>query len=111
MRITLGLHTDLAGPYLRGYSAEYVGLLGRLQRPDPDPAARGRSSSGRAVQRSPGLFCYEVLNEPMSLTPRVYVEQYLKPAYEVIKGINPALPGGGGRPDRHLERAARTSTR
>jgi hypothetical protein len=43
-----------------------------------------------AVERSPGLFCYEILNEPVSLTGAVYVEQYLKPAYQIIKGIDPA---------------------
>ncbi|HEY6001084.1 MAG TPA: twin-arginine translocation signal domain-containing protein [bacterium] len=89
VRITLGLETDLAGPYLRAFPAEYVGLLDRFGRGVPDAAA-WPGLVRRAVQRAPGLFCYEVLNEPMALSPRVYVEQYLRPAYDVIKGINPA---------------------
>ena len=50
------------------------------------------------MQRAPGLFCYEVLNEPMTLAPRAYVEQYLRPAYEVIKGINPAYQVAAAAP-------------
>lgn len=88
VRITLGLSTDLAGPYLRAYRAEYIGLLDHFNTGVPDPAA-WPGVVRRVVQRSPGLFCYEVLNEPMGLAPRVYVERYLRPAYEVIKGINP----------------------
>lgn len=89
VRITLGLHSDLAGPYLRAFPAEYVGLLDDFNAGVPDPGA-WPGLVRRAVERAPGLFCYEVLNEPMSLAPRVYVEQYLRPAYEVIKGINAA---------------------
>lgn len=89
VRMTLGLHSDLAGPYLRGYSAEYIGLVNDFDDPIPSAAA-WPDLVRRAVERSPGLFCYEILNEPVSLTPSVYVEEYLKPAYQIIKGINPA---------------------
>lgn len=89
IRMTLGLHSDLAGPYLRGYDAEYVGLVSDYNDPVPDPAAWPELVR-RAVERSPGLFCYEILNEPVSVAPSVYVEQYLKPAYQIIKGINPS---------------------
>jgi len=106
VRIALGLHSDLAGPYLRGYAAEYVGLVHDYNDPVPNPSA-WPDLVRRAVERSPGLFSYEILNEPVSLTSSVYVEQYLKPAYQIIKGINPgyqvaaAAPPGtsGGRLD------------
>jgi hypothetical protein len=89
VRITLGLDRDLAGPYLRAFPAEYVGLVDDFNTGMPNPAS-WPGLVRRAVERAPGLFCYEVLNEPMSLSPRVYVEQYLRPAYEVIKGMNAA---------------------
>jgi len=97
VRITLGLNTDLAAPYLRAFRAEYIGLLDHFNAGIPDPAA-WPAIVRRAVERAPGLFCYEVLNEPMSLPPGVYVEQYLKPAYQVIKGINPAYQVAAGAP-------------
>jgi hypothetical protein len=97
VRITLGLNSDLAGSYLRAYGAEYIGLLDHFNRGLPDPGA-WPGIVHRAVQRAPGLFCYEVLNEPMSLAPRVYVEQYLKPAYEVIKGLNPSYQVAAAAP-------------
>jgi len=34
----------------------------------------------------------------MALQPRAYVEQYLRPAYEVIKGINPAYQVAAAAP-------------
>jgi len=88
VRMTLGLHSDLAGPYLRSYGAEYVGLVSDFDDPIPNAAA-WPDLVRNAVLRSPGLFCYEILNEPVDLTPAVYVEQYLTPAYQIIKGINP----------------------
>jgi len=106
VRMTLGLHRDLAGTYLRGFDAEYVGLVSDYDDPVPDSSA-WPDLVRKAVERSPGLFCYEILNEPVSVTPAVYVERYLKPAYQIIKGINPgyrvsaAAPTGtsGGRLD------------
>jgi hypothetical protein len=97
VRITLGLHADLAGPYLREFRAEYIGLLDHFNRGVPDPAD-WPGVVRRAVERAPGLFCYEVLNEPMPLQPRVYVEQYLRPAYEVIKEINPGYQVAAAAP-------------
>lgn len=89
VRITLGLHSDLAGPYLRGFDAEYIGLINDFDDPIPDASA-WEGLVRKAVERSPDLFCYEVLNEPTSLSASDYVEKYLKPAYEIIKSINPA---------------------
>lgn len=89
VRITLGLHSNAAGPYLRGFDAEYIGLLNDFDDPIPDASA-WPGLVRKAVERSPNLFCYEVLNEPTDLSSSDYVEDYLKPAYEIIKGINPA---------------------
>ncbi|HWR96906.1 MAG TPA: twin-arginine translocation signal domain-containing protein [Candidatus Methanoperedens sp.] len=97
VRMTLGLNNDLAGPYLRAYRAEYVGLLDHFNADIPDPAT-WTALVRRAVQRAPGLFCYEVLNEPMSLPPRVYVERYLQPAYEAIKLLNPSYQVAAAAP-------------
>jgi hypothetical protein len=102
--MTLGLHDDLAGRYLRGFGAEYIGIVSDFNDPYPSPAA-WPGLVRRAVQRSPGLFCYEILNEPTLIAPQDYVERYLRPAYEIIKSINPsyrvaaAAPTGtsGGR--------------
>jgi len=88
VRMTLGLHDDLAGSYLRGFGAEYVGIVADFGDPFPSPAA-WPALVRRAVQRSPGLFCYEILNEPMQIAPGDYVERYLRPAYDIIKSINP----------------------
>lgn len=87
VRMTLGLHKDLAGSYLRGFDAEYIGLVADFDDPVPSPSA-WTDLVRAAVLRSPGLFCYEILNEPVSLTATDYVEKYLKPAYDVIKDIN-----------------------
>jgi hypothetical protein len=97
IRMTLGLHRDLAGPYLRGYGAEYIGLVSDFDDPVPSPSA-WPDLVRAAVERSPGLFCYEILNEPVSLTAAVYVEQYLKPAYDIIKSINPAYQVAAAAP-------------
>jgi hypothetical protein len=97
VRLTLGLHNDLAGSYLRGYDAEYIGLVDDYLDPTPAPS-EWPGLVRRAVERSPGLFCYEILNEPVSLSATVYVEQYLKPAYQIIKGINPAYQVAAAAP-------------
>jgi hypothetical protein len=97
VRITLGLHSDDAGPYLRGFGAEYVGLLNDFSDPIPDASA-WPGLVRKAVERSPNLFCYEVLNEPTSLSASAYVENYLKPAYEIIKSINPAYQVAAAAP-------------
>ncbi len=89
VRMTLGLHSDLAGPYLSAFNAEYIGLVSDYDDPIPDPS-EWPDLVQQAVERAPGLFCYEILNEPVVLSASDYVEQYLKPAYETIKGINPA---------------------
>jgi hypothetical protein len=96
VRITLGLRSNLAGAYLSAYPAEYIGLIDDFDAGDPDPGA-WPGMVRRAVTAAPGLFCYEVLNEP-TLTPQVYVQQYLKPAYEIIKAINPAYQVAAAAP-------------
>ncbi len=90
IRITLGLHRDLAGPYLRGYPAEYLGLVHDYDDPYPDPRRWPDVVRG-VVRRSPGVRVFEVLNEPVEISARAYVEQYLAPAYDVVKAIDPAL--------------------
>lgn len=97
VRMTLGLHRDLAGPYLRGLPAEYVGLLSDPDDVYPDPRA-WPGLVRRAVQRSSGVRTFEVLNEPMAVSATAYVERYLKPAYDVIKGIDPGLEVAAGAP-------------
>lgn len=88
VRMTLGLRENLAARYLSGFHAEYVGLVDDFEPGVPDPAA-WPALVRQSVGRAPGLFCYEVLNEP-AMSPRTYVEQYLRPAYDVIKSLNPA---------------------
>jgi hypothetical protein len=91
VRMTLGLHQDLAGPYLRRYPAEYLGLLSDFQDPRPDPRA-WPDLVRAAVRRSPGVRYFEVLNEPSSwIGAQGYVESYLKPAYDAIKALDPGL--------------------
>jgi hypothetical protein len=106
IRMTLGLHANLAGPYLSRYPAEYLGLVSDFD--DPYPSARAWPGLVRsAVLRSPGVTTFEILNEPNQISTRNYIDRYLKPAYDVIKGINPgyrvvaAAPGdtSGGRTD------------
>lgn len=89
-RITLGLHQDLAGPYLRALSLEWIGILGDFYDPVPDAGA-WPALVRRAVQRSPGVRFFELLNEPVSLRPSVYVERYLKPGYDAVKSLDPSF--------------------
>jgi len=89
IRITLGLHRDLASPYISRYGAEYVGLVNDFDDPLPS-AASWPGLVQQAVRRNPGLFCYEILNEPAGISPGAYVTQYLRPAYEIVKAANPA---------------------
>lgn len=88
VRITLGLHEDLAGYYLRSLRAQFVGLVDDF-RGSPPPASQWPALVRATVQRAPGLDCYEILNEPISLAPEVYVQDYLRPAYEIVKRISP----------------------
>lgn len=98
VRLTLGLEQDLAGHYLRNLAAEYVGLVSNYVNSAPNVGA-WPSLVDRVVRRAPGLYCYEILNEPSTLMSAVdYVHKYLKPAYNVIKGINPAYQVCAGAP-------------
>jgi hypothetical protein len=106
VRMTLGLHQDLAGSYLRRFPAEYLGLVADYDDPYPSAAA-WPGLVRQAVLRSPGVTTFEILNEPAAISVRNYIDRYLKPAYDVIKGINPtyrvvaAAPNdtSGGRTD------------
>lgn len=103
VRIVIGLHTNPAASYIGAFPAEYVGLLGDYGLPIPDPVS-WPGLVRQAVERTPGLYAYEVLNEP-TLSPGLYVQQYLKPAYQAIRAVSPsskvvaAAPQGtsGGR--------------
>jgi len=90
IRITLGLHEDLASPYLGGYSADYLGILNDFRDPYPEPNS-WPTLVRRALRRAPGVTVFEVLNEPVGIPARDYVERYLKPAYDIIKAVDPAL--------------------
>lgn len=87
IRISLGLYQDLAGPYLSAYPAEYVGLVDDFSAGYPD-VARWPGIVRDVVSRAAGVSVFEILNEPDDLAPAVYVNSYLRPAYDVIKSIN-----------------------
>jgi hypothetical protein len=94
IRITLGLGRDLAGFYLRSYPAEYLGLISdfNLRRPD---AAAWPSQVREVVGRSGGVSYLQVLNEPdvfHGIGPEVYVNDFLRPAYEIIREMRPDIP-------------------
>ena len=94
IRITLGLGRDLAGVYLNSYPAEYVGLIGDFELARVNPSS-WPGMVREAVDRSAGVSFYEVLNEPelfMGLSPEVYVNSYLRPAYEIIRERRPSIP-------------------
>lgn len=100
VRISLGLHEDLAGRYLPALGAlgaEVVGLVDDFERTPPEPSA-WPSTVRRVVGRAPGLFGYEILNEPLYLSPEAYVRDYLRPAYEIVKSVSPSSPVVAGAP-------------
>lgn len=94
IRITLGLGRDLASPYLNAYPAEYLGLISDFNLGVPNAAA-WPGQVREAVNRSPGVGVYQVLNEPdvfHGIRPEVYVNDFLRPAWEIIKEIRPSVP-------------------
>jgi hypothetical protein len=94
IRITLGLGRDLAGVYIGSYPAEYVGLISDFDLSRVNPGS-WPGMVRDAVDRSGGVSFYEVLNEPdlfMGIRPEVYVNNYLRPAYEIIRERRPGIP-------------------
>jgi hypothetical protein len=94
IRITLGLGRDLAGIYLRSYPAEYLGLISDFNLGRPSAAA-WPSQVREAVGRSGGVSYLQVLNEPdvfHGIGPEVYVNDFLRPAYEIIREMRPDVP-------------------
>jgi hypothetical protein len=94
IRITLGLGRDLAGVYLRSYPAEYLGLISDFNLGRPSAAA-WPSQVREAVGRSGGVTYLQVLNEPdvfHDIGPEVYVNDFLRPAYEIIREMRPDIP-------------------
>jgi len=94
IRITLGLNRDLAGPYFRAYSAEYLGIISDFFRGGIDRGA-WPGMVREAVSRSSGAAYLQVLNEPdivHNMRPEVYVLDYLRPAYEIIREARPGVP-------------------
>jgi hypothetical protein len=95
IRITLGLGRDLAGPYLNAYPADYLGIITDFFKGRPPDANAWPGQVADAVHRSPGVSAFQVLNEPdvfHGISPEVYVNNYLRPAFEVIKSIRPGVP-------------------
>ncbi len=94
IRITLGLNRDLAGPYLGSYPAEYLGIISDFFKGGIDRAA-WPGMVREAVGRSGGVASLQVLNEPdvfHGMRPEVYVLDYLRPAYEIIREMRPGVP-------------------
>ena len=94
IRITLGLGRDLAGPYLNSYPAEYLGLISDFNLGRPSAAA-WPGQVREAVSRSGSVTYFQVLNEPdvfHGISPEVYVKDFLRPAYEIIREMRPDIP-------------------
>ncbi len=91
VRITLGIHSDMASRYINAYPVKYLGIIGDYNLSGVTPAA-WPNMVRQVVLRNPGVNYFEVLNEPdlfMGLTAAAYVNNYLKPAYPIIKGLRP----------------------
>jgi len=94
VRITLGLGRDLAGPYIGAYPAEYIGLVSDFDRSRFN-ASNWPGLVRQAVDRAGGVRFFEILNEPdlfLNIRPEVYVQSFLRPAYDIIKERRPEVP-------------------
>lgn len=94
VRITLGIGRDLAGPYIGAYPAEYIGLVSDFDRSRFN-ASNWPSLVRQAVDRAGGVSYFEILNEPdlfLKIPPEVYVNSFLRPAYDIIKDRRPDVP-------------------
>jgi hypothetical protein len=100
VRITLGLERDLASPYIGAYAAEYLGILGDFDLGGVSAAA-WPGMVRRVMSRGYPLAAVEVLNEPdlfLGLPAATYVQDYLRPAYEIIREMAPGLMVVAGAP-------------
>jgi hypothetical protein len=94
IRITLGLGRDLAGPYLSGYQAEYLGIISDFDNWRVN-VSTWSANVRDAVNRSAGISYYQVLNEPglfHNISASEYVNSYLRPAYNIIRELRPGVP-------------------
>jgi hypothetical protein len=94
VRISLGVGRDLASPFIRSYPAEYLGLLTDFELGGLD-ASSWPGIVRDTVARFPTLGAIEVLNEPdvfLRLPAAVYVRDFLRPAWEIIKEMRPDMP-------------------
>lgn len=93
IRMTLGITSDLAGPYVASARANILGLIGDFQltsidRQDwPDMVAT-------VIQRYPSIQYFQILNEPdvfYSMSNTEYVREYLRPAHDLIRSRFPSV--------------------
>jgi hypothetical protein len=93
IRITLGITTDVGGPYVAATQANVLGLiadfnLGPINKSDwPDMVET-------VIRRYPSIQYFEILNEPASfngISNTDYVRDYLKPAHDLIREKFPSV--------------------
>ncbi|MCI0528814.1 MAG: hypothetical protein L0Y56_15355, partial [Nitrospira sp.] len=93
IRVTLGILTDAAGPYVTATPANVLGLiadfnLGPINKSDwPDRVET-------VIRRYPSIQYFEILNEPAvfnGISNRDYVRDYLKPAHDRIRSRFPSI--------------------
>jgi hypothetical protein len=91
VRMTLGILTDAAGPYVSAMQANILGLiadfnLGPINKNDwPDMVET-------VIQRYPSIQYFQILNEPEhfnGITNTEYVLDYLRPAHDLIRSEFP----------------------
>jgi len=93
VRITLGITTDVGGPYVAATQANVLGLiadfnLGPISKSDwPDMVET-------VIRRYPSIRYFEILNEPAvfnGISNTEYVQDYLKPAHDRIRANFPSV--------------------
>jgi hypothetical protein len=102
VRMTLGILTDSAGPYVNALRANILGLiadfnLGPINKNDWPAMVE------TVIRRYPSIQYFQILNEPKGFNDMSYTEyvlEYLKPAHKLIRAKFPyvkivcAAPGG-----------------
>ena len=93
IRTTLGIPTDVAGPYVTATSANVLGLIGdflftSINKTDwPDMVEA-------VIRRYPSIQYFQILNEPevfYNMSNVEYVRDYLRPAHDLIRRKFPSV--------------------
>jgi hypothetical protein len=91
VRTTLGILTDLAGPYIAAIRANILGLIGDFNL-GPIDKHDWPDMVETVIRRYPSIQYFQILNEPEhfnGISNAEYVLDYLRPAHDLIRSKFP----------------------